>query len=50
MSSHGNLRHKLGRTNDLSSYRSTLFTTPFSWKARLRPVDPSDPRHIKTAG
>jgi 2,5-furandicarboxylate decarboxylase 1 len=44
----GNLRHKLGRTNDPPWYRYTLSATPFSWEAKPQPMNHSDPRHIKT--
>jgi 4-hydroxy-3-polyprenylbenzoate decarboxylase len=46
----GNLRHRLGRTNDPPWYRYTLSATPFSWEAKPQPMNHSDPRHIKTAG
>ena len=46
----GNLRHRLGRTNDPPWYRYTLSATPFSWEAKPQPLNHSDPRHMKTAG
>ena len=46
----GNLRHRLGRTNDPPWYRYTLSATPFSWEAKPQPMNHSDPRHIKTSG
>jgi 4-hydroxy-3-polyprenylbenzoate decarboxylase len=46
----GNLRHKLGRTNDPPWYRYTLSDRPFSWEARPQAPNHSDPRHMKTAG
>ena len=46
----GNLRHKLGRSNDAPWYRYTLSATPFSWEAKPQPMNHSDPRHIKHRG
>lgn len=46
----GNLRHKLGRTNDPPWYRYALSATPFSREAKPQPANHSDPLHIKAAG
>ena len=46
----GNLRHKLGRTNDPPWYRYTLSDKPFAWQAKPQALNHSDPRHMKTAG
>jgi len=46
----GNLRHKLGRTNDPPWYRYTLSDKPFAWEAKPQALNHSDPRHMKTAG
>ena len=44
----GNLRHKLGRTNDPPWYRYTISDQPFAYEAKPQPPGHSDPRHVKT--
>lgn len=46
----GNLRHRLGRTNDPPWYRYTVSDKPIAWEARPQASNHSDPRRMKTAG